>query len=417
VPWISPAKLKTIGNIIGNRSKRAIPDVDGGTTLMDRMGRARRAEVVGAGFSGLAAACALAQRGWSVRVHERADELRTTGAGIYIYENGLRVLEALGAYTDAVESAPVAHTREVRDDRNRVVSVHRWDSSSRVFSIVRQQVINALAAAAKRHGAEIVTCSEAIAAMPSGGLILADGCGLAADLIVAADGTNSKVRDALGLLALRKPLPDGAIRLLIEKTDEERTSGEAGTTIEYWSGSRRVLYTPCSQDQIYVALTMLDNDAVATSVPLQKDAWAGWFPHLTDLIARLDGEGRYDRFELIKLKRWSSGRVAVIGDAAHALPPNIGQGAGCAMMNALSLAVFLDRFDDVPTALNAWERHERPLTDHTQRMSYLLGVPTAWPPALRTMALALAGRLSWVVKQRTLTAKHRPTGTEGAKLI
>ena len=69
---------------------------------------------MGAGFAGLTAACALAQRGWRVRVHERADRLRTTGAGIYIYENGLRVLEAVGAYDDAVRGAPHAHTREVR---------------------------------------------------------------------------------------------------------------------------------------------------------------------------------------------------------------------------------------------------------------------------------------------------------------
>src|SRR5437763_690314 len=105
-----------------------------------RMAKKRKVEIVGAGFAGLAAACAFAQRGWSVRVHERADELRTTGAGIYVYENGLRVLEALGAYAEAVRGAPVANTREVRDDRNRVVSVHRWDNSARVFSIVRQQV-------------------------------------------------------------------------------------------------------------------------------------------------------------------------------------------------------------------------------------------------------------------------------------
>src|SRR5512133_3175615 len=115
----------------------------------------RHAEIAGAGFAGLTAACALAQRGWTVRVHERADRLRTTGAGIYIYENGLRVLEALDAYAEAVAGAPIAHTREVRDERNRVVSVHRWEDSSRVFSIVRQQVINALAAAAARHGAQI----------------------------------------------------------------------------------------------------------------------------------------------------------------------------------------------------------------------------------------------------------------------
>ena len=115
----------------------------------------RHAEIVGAGFAGLTAACALAQRGWSVRVHERADALRTTGAGIYIYENGLRVLEAVGAYDAAVKGAPFAHTREVRDDQNRTISVHRW-GGSRVYSIVRQTVINALADAARRAGVEIV---------------------------------------------------------------------------------------------------------------------------------------------------------------------------------------------------------------------------------------------------------------------
>jgi 2-polyprenyl-6-methoxyphenol hydroxylase-like FAD-dependent oxidoreductase len=372
----------------------------------------RRAEIVGAGFAGLAAACALAQRGWRVRVHERAPRLRTTGAGIYVYENGLRVLEALGAYADAVKGAPVAHTREVRDDRNRVVAVHRWDPSSRVFAIVRQQVIDALAAAARRHGAEIVTNSEGIAATSDGELTFADGSRTRADLIVAADGSNSRLRDSLELISRRKPLADGAIRLLIAMTDAERNATDIGKTIEYWSGSRRVLYTPCSADQVYVALTMLDSDAAAKAVPLQRTAWKSSFPYLADLIDRLGDDGRYDRFELIKLKRWSCGRVAVIGDAAHALPPNIGQGGGCAMMNGLSLAVFTERFADAPAALAAWEQNERPLTDHTQRMSHFLGLPTTWPPALRALFFALAGRSKWMVRQRTLTARHRPTGTE-----
>src|SRR5580765_8448935 len=140
----------------------------------------RRAEIVGAGFAGLTAACALAQRGWSVRVHERSDRLRTTGAGIYIYENGLRVLEAVGAYAAAVRGAPFAHTREVRDDDNRVISVHRW-SGSRVYSIVRQTVINALAEQARAAGVEIVTNSTAVSATPEGVLTLADGRTLKAD--------------------------------------------------------------------------------------------------------------------------------------------------------------------------------------------------------------------------------------------
>src|ERR1700747_3040176 len=89
----------------------------------------RHAEIAGAGFAGLTAACALAQRGWSVRVHERGDRLRTSGAGIYIYENGLRVLEAVGAYDAAVKGAPFAHTREVRDGRGQLISGHNWQGS------------------------------------------------------------------------------------------------------------------------------------------------------------------------------------------------------------------------------------------------------------------------------------------------
>src|SRR5205823_13991373 len=281
----------------------------------------------------------------------------------------------------------------------------------RVFSIVRQTVIDALAAAATRAGAEIVTGSVAAGASAAGELVLADGRKLKADLIVGADGSNSVVRDAVGLLFKRKYLVDGATRLLIAKTDEERVPADGVTTVEYWSGTRRVLYTPCSETDIYIALTMLDRDELAKATPVRKDAWKAWFPHLTPLIDRFGAQGRYDRFDLIKLRRWSAGRVAVIGDAAHALPPNIGQGAGCAMMNALSLAVFLERGSDVAAQLQAWERAERPLTDHSQRISRLYGMPTFWPAPLRRLFYAAAARSRWLTEQRTRTARHIPTGT------
>jgi 2-polyprenyl-6-methoxyphenol hydroxylase-like FAD-dependent oxidoreductase len=375
------------------------------------MNAQRRVEIAGAGFAGLTAACALAQRGWRVRVHERSDRLRTTGAGIYVYENGLRVLEAVGAYAAAVAGAPIAHTREVRDHRDRIIAVHRWQGS-RVFSIVRQRIISALGEAAKHAGAEIVFNSEAVGASASGELLLASGELRRADLVIGADGTNSRVRDGLGLIAKRKQLIDGATRLLIDKTPEERAAtGRGATTIEYWSGSRRVLYTPCSENDIYIALTMLNSDVAATAVPVIKKEWKRSFPHLETLIDRIETQGRYDPFELIKLKRWSLGKAAVIGDAAHALPPNIGQGGGCAMMNALALAVHLDRHREVEDALAAWEAAERALTDHTQRVSVLLGLPTTWPPMLRALAFKLSLRSKWLLHQRTRIVYHRPTGT------
>ena len=197
----------------------------------------RTAEIAGAGFAGLAAACALAQRGWRVRVHERSPELRTTGAGIYIYENGLRVLAALGAYDHAVYTAPLATAREIRDETNATIGNHTWPASARVYSIVRQRVIDALAAAARHHGAEILTNSEAVSTTPTT-LTFANGATASPDLIVAADGINSRLRDSLHLLKTRRAMPDGAIRALIPYHPGETATIDENRTIEYWSGNR-----------------------------------------------------------------------------------------------------------------------------------------------------------------------------------
>src|SRR6266850_5787951 len=367
----------------------------------------RCAEIVGGGFAGLTAACALAQRGWRVRLHERADRLRTAGAGINVYANGLRVLEALGAAVDTVRDGARARLRETRDQDDRLLSVHHWDV--RVYGVLRQRMIDALAAAARRAGAEIINRSEGISATPTGELELANGERLQADLIVAADGVNSRLRDELDLASERRYLRDGCIRVLIPTRSAEE--GTDSRTIEYWSGNRRLLYNPCSPTHLYLALSMPHDDVAARALPLSKALWTQSFPNLRALIERIGDDGRYDRFEYIRLRRWSSGRVAVIGDAAHAIPPNIGQGAGCAMMNALSLAVFLDRHSAIETGLQAWERAERPLTNHTQRISRLYGMPTFWPAPLRTLFYSIAGRSRWLTAQRTRTARHIPTGT------
>ncbi len=283
------------------------------------MSAKRKAEIVGAGFAGLAAACALARRGWQVRVHERSDRLRAAGAGIYIYENGLRVLEVLGAYDEAVATAPIAHTREIRDEKNRVLSVHRWDSLQacvqRGAPAGHPRARGRGAARRRRDRHRLGRRAGDPGRAAKAGERRGDRC-----RSHRRRGRRQfrSLRDSVALLEKRRKLPDGAIRLLLEATPQEQQS-DSGTTVEYWSGSRRVLYTPCSGNTIYIAMTMLDRDAVAKAVPIEAQAWFEWFPHLRDLIVRIGSEGRYDRFEYIKLKHWSAGRVAVLGDAAHAL--------------------------------------------------------------------------------------------------
>ena len=74
------------------------------------------AEIAGAGFAGLAAAIALRQRGWRARVHENEAALRAFGAGIFVWENGLRVLHAIGAYDDVVRGRHAAPAYSSRRD-------------------------------------------------------------------------------------------------------------------------------------------------------------------------------------------------------------------------------------------------------------------------------------------------------------
>lgn len=371
----------------------------------------RHAEIAGGGIGGLAAAAALAQRGWSVVVHERDRALRAYGAGIFVYENGLRVLGALGALDEALAGADPARRRETRDRDDRLVATAHFSQQpgSRVVTMVRQRLLEALRGAAERAGARIVTASAASSATPDGELHLADGGRRRADLVIGADGVNSKVRDSLGLLRSRRKLKEGGIRLLVERTDAERLA--ESVCCEHWSGTRRVVQVPCSRDQVYVALGALARDSEAIAVPVDKAAWKRSFPHLAPLLDRIGAEARWDRFETIKLHRWSKGRVAILGDAAHAQPPNLGQGGGCAMMSALGLAVALDEHADVPVALNAWEQRERPIVEHTQRVSMLYGALTAWPPALRARVLDLMHRWPWLARQRLKTAQHVPTGT------
>lgn len=99
-------------------------------------------------------------------------------------------------------------------------------------------------------------------------------------------------------------------------------------------------------------------------------------------MARADGVTRFS-YPYVRTKQWQSGRVALLGDAAHALPPTLGQGAGLSVTNAKALVRLVDETGDVLTALPRWEHEFRWVTDATQNWARRYDALTAhWPRSL-----------------------------------
>ena len=372
------------------------------------------AEIVGAGFGGLVASIALAQRGWSVRVHERRDSLRGEGYGIAIHRNMAHIFATFGILDEVLAGGMRIDRRDSLDRHGRVVMSRKTERSP--YRIDRQHIIALLAERARAAGAELCLRSEATAAAPDGTITLQDGSRHRADLIVAADGVNSGIRDRLGLLKRRIWGRDCGVRVTIPRRPEEiAVDDRQGTVmIEAWADRRRLLYCPVTRGEYYALLTCTADDTAACTTPIDPDEWARSFPILRDLLGRIRDEAdwpqtRWDRFQTVHLKRWSAGRVAVLGDAAHAMPPYLAQGAGHAMMNALGLAAAVKQAPTLDAALAAWERRERPLTEHTQLWTRIYSATMFLPQMLKPLSIRVE-KLPWVAAQYVRAANHMPTG-------
>jgi 2-polyprenyl-6-methoxyphenol hydroxylase-like FAD-dependent oxidoreductase len=387
------------------------------------------AEIVGAGFGGLVAATALAERGWTVRVNERRESLRGEGYGIAIHNNMARIFQAFGILDRVLAGGMRIDRRDSVDRHGRVVMSRKTTRSP--YRVDRQHIIALLAERARVAGADIRFNSPVASADPQGAVTLGNGERHTADLVVAADGINSAIRGQLGLLERRIYGRDCGARINIPRRPQEIAADHRDGTvmIEAWADKRRVLYCPVTKHEYYVLLTCTVQDKVAAVSPIDPEVWARSFPFMRELFVRMRNEAdwpdsHWAHFQTIHLKRWSAGRIAVLGDAAHAMPPYLAQGAGHAMMNALGLAEALtqadtqvdtqvdSRADTIEAALAAWERRERPLTEHTQLWTRIYGATMLLPAPLKKISI-LVEKLPWVAAQYVRAANHVPTGCTG----
>ena len=374
-----------------------------------------RADIAGGGFGGLVAAIALAERGWSVRVYERRAAVDSEGYGIAVQRNMSRIFEAFGVL-DAILAGGARLDRRDSLDRHGTVLMSRPTERS-PYRVDRRHIVGVLADRAIAAGVDIRFGATVTQAQSNGQLVTEDGDSHVADLIVIANGVNSALRDATGLLSRRKMERDGALRVAIPRLPEEIAAADAGGTplIEAWADNRRVLYCPVDRHRFYVLLGSLEVDEAARTAPIDPEIWTRSFPTLRGLFERVASEAdwheaRWAQFQTITLRQWSTGRIAILGDAAHAMPPYLAQGAGHAMMNALGLAAAIEAAPDMATALADWERRERPLTEHTQRWTRIYGNTLFLPGPLKQLAIKAEQHVPWLAAQYARAANHVPTG-------
>lgn len=352
----------------------------------------RNAIVCGSGVAGLSAAIALASKGWSVNIYERSSTVREIGAGIFIKGNGLRVLEGFGLLDRIRRDCIVLREARTLDKNGNILQQRLLHESNPVWNIQREHLIRALLARATELGARVHTDSSVDAISPDGRVSIR-GSQVGAELVVAADGANSVARHALGLdRSARKPL-SGAIRVLVP-----RSSHEAENIVrEFWSGRLRVGVSPCTATEVFSYLIAPLNDQRGARTPIETEYWAARFPRLAaeGLFQRAAlEEGVHHRYPFVSASSWTRGCVALVGDAAHALPPTLGQGAGLSLMNTLLLSHYVSSRSDVPEALAAWEHDWRWVSNRTQIWARRYDwITSEWPPSV----YALRNAVIWAI--------------------
>jgi salicylate hydroxylase len=340
---------------------------------------ALRAVVVGGGLGGMAAAVALAQAGIEVRVHEQASRLTEVGAGVSLAPNGLRMLERLGV-GEGVERVGVRYMSNqllLSDGRPASHEPHHFSQPGTNVGIHRADLLALLAAqlpaGAVQTGHRCTGFSQDTGAATVG---FADGTTVTADVVVGADGIHSVLQGFV--VAPAQPVFSGVVayRGLVPRID-----GYPADAIQMWMGeSRHFLVFPVRAGQLlnYVGFVPSDS-SVRESWSERGDSaalaaqFAGWDPVIGQVIAAISGPGgsgfRWGMYDRAPLPRWSSGRLTLLGDAAHPMLPHLGQGVNQALEDAVALATLLGACAssaDVPGALAAYERLRRDRTARVQ---------------------------------------------------
>lgn len=319
--------------------------------------------IIGAGIGGLTAALALRHAGFDARVYEQASALREVGAGVAISPNAVKVLHHLGLAEVLRAVGVISRSLDTRDWRSGALlgrvplaeeAVARWGAP--YYNLHRADLHDALCAAlGDEHitlGARCVAVEQdedAVAAR------FADGREASGDLLIGADGFHSVVREYIA----GADRTTWAHQIAWRGLAPAEVGCAAGLEVRQHSvwGPRKQFvcyYVAAGRLVNWVGVTQSDDDWREESWSARGDGeealalYAGWHPEVRALIAGTERVFKWALFDRPPLERWTRGRVTLLGDAAHAMLPFMGQGAGQSIEDAFVLAHCLAAGRDEP---------------------------------------------------------------------
>ncbi len=379
--------------------------------------------VAGGGIGGLAAALGLARQGAPVRLFEQAPAFEEVGAGLQMSPNGVSALRALGAWEAVEPSCVIPSEIHMRDGRSGALLQrirlgktfeNRFGAPYRVCH--RADLMGGLLAAARANGSIELNTGRKVEAVEnmdaSARLGFADGAPALGRAVIAADGIRSTLRTSIaGAVA---PLPRNVTLyrglIPLEKVPPDI---EADCVTLWLCPGGHVVHYPVSNWRNFNIVAAADGGPGdgGWQSPAGSGEVAGRFSGLWEELDNLLNVPaswlRWPGMDLPSLPRWSSGSLALLGDAAHATLPFLAQGAVMALEDAAALARQTARPQPAAEAFLAYERQRRPRTARIQDQSRQMGRIYHASGALalaRNLTLNLASpsfaltRLEWIYR-------------------
>jgi FAD-dependent urate hydroxylase len=375
-----------------------------------------RIAIAGYGIAGIAAAVFLRRQGHDIVHFEQASEPAFAGGGLLLQESGLAVLAQLGLRDAALARGACVLRVEAHDDRGRTIMDFRYDEfEPGKFGLGLQRgALFRLLRDADEGFTGLQTGRPIAGADAKDGFLKGrDGDVIGPfDLIVGADGVNSAIRNALEPYATSGQEGRATLCLL-----DDRDGRFGGRVRQYFSGSRHVSIWPVG--------SLSDGEPKRVNVSWRTPGSADWKQELTEfcpaLAPLLDQEAALPlsaSYGNIRLRRYHRGRVALLGDAAHGMSPQLGQGASMALLDAQALATALWQHGDIPAALAAFDRARRRHVETYRRLSRIVTplFQSSHPLliALRDRAFHPATRVNFLRRRMLKTLTGRQLGLFGS---